>query len=126
MLRAASGAAATFATCTVLATNGHADRTVQWVVFLHAGLVALPLAMFACLALACAALTLLLALLSTPHWVRRRPLGLGDLLRQVWQLPTSVLPGYWRALRRVDSPLAWGAVAGTTAWLATHLGQAAL
>lgn len=107
--------------CALLAGEGHGERMMQLVVLLHVGLFVLPCAMCACLAAASGALTLLLCLFSLPHWVARRPTGLADLPRQVWQLPAAVLPGYWRALRRVESPMLWGAVAGTAAWLAAWL-----
>lgn len=108
--------------CTLLAREGHGERLTQLVVFLHVGLFVLPCAMCACLALACAALSALLALLCLPHWLARRPTGLADLLHAIWSLPAAMLPGYWRALRRVDAPMMWGAVAGTAAWLAASLG----
>lgn len=94
----------------------------QIVVLVHVGLFVLPCAMCACLAAACCVLTLILCILGLPHWVARRPTGLTDLLREVWRLPAAILPGYGRALRRVRAPVLGGAVAGTAAWLAAHLG----
>ncbi len=121
-VQACCGCALALTACALLAREGRATATTQAVVALHAGLFVLPCLMWACLSLAAALLTLLTALLCVPHWLLRRPTGFADLAQQAWRIPAAVLPGYLRALRRVRSPLLWGAVAGTAAWLATHLG----
>lgn len=95
-----------------LASAGQALPLVHAVGWLVVGLVLVPLSFALGLAAAAAVLTVLLTTISLPWLVRRRATGLGELLGEVWWLAGSVLPGFWRALRRVRRPGLWGAVAG--------------
>ncbi|MBL8735437.1 MAG: hypothetical protein JNL12_03345 [Planctomycetes bacterium] len=86
--------------------------------FVHAslllgtGLVGIPLLFVLALGLAMAGLWSLAALLAVPWWILRRPTGLGDLASALFGQWRTLLPGYWRAVRRVDRPVLWGAVLG--------------
>lgn len=81
--------------------------------FLLAGLVGIPLLFPLALGAAMAVLWGLLAVVAVPWWlVQRRATGLAALWRELATLLASVLPGYWRALRRVDRPVLWGLVLG--------------
>lgn len=81
-------------------------------VLLLVGLVAMPLLFVTALSGAVAALSALLAALALPWLVCRRPTGLAATLAELWALPASIVPGYWRALRQVRQPALWGALAG--------------
>lgn len=80
---------------------------------LLAGLVGIPLLFPLALGAAMAGLWSLLAVVAVPWWlVHRRATGLAALWRELAALLGSLLPGYWRALRRVDRPVLWGLVLG--------------
>lgn len=87
-------------------------------VFVHAslllatGLVGMPLLFALALGAAKVVLWSLLALLALPWWLRRRATGLGGVAAAMFLRWRTMLPGYWRALRRVDRPVLWGAVLG--------------
>lgn len=81
--------------------------------FLLTGLVGIPLLFPLALGAAMGVLWSLLALVAVPWWiVHRRATGLAALWRELATLVGSLLPGYWRALRRVDRPVLWGLVLG--------------
>lgn len=81
--------------------------------FLLAGLVGIPLLFPLALGAAMGVLWGMLAVVAVPWWlVHRRATGLAALGRELVTLLTSLLPGYWRALRRVDRPVLWGLVLG--------------
>ena len=81
--------------------------------FLLTGLVGIPLLFPLALGAAMGVLWSLLALVAVPWWiVQRRATGLAALGRELAALLGSLLPGYWRALRRVDRPVLWGLVLG--------------
>lgn len=86
--------------------------------FVHAslllgtGLVGMPLLFVLALGAVSTALWLSAALLALPWWLLGRPTGLGDLAAALFGQWRTLLPGYWRAVRRVDRPMLWGAVLG--------------
>lgn len=79
---------------------------------LGVGLVGIPLLFVLALGLAMAVLWSLAALLALPWWLLRRPTGLDDLALALFGQWRTLVPGYWRAVRRVDRPVLWGAVLG--------------
>ncbi|MCU0866850.1 MAG: hypothetical protein MUC36_23945 [Planctomycetes bacterium] len=85
---------------------------VQAAGWLLSGLVVMPLLFVVAIGAAVASLSVLLAALALPWALLGRPTGLAAALAAVWALPASILPGYWRALRRVRRPGLWGAVVG--------------
>jgi len=76
------------------------------------GLVGIPLLFVLALGMAMALLWSLAALLALPWWLLRRPTGLDDLALALVGQWRTLVPGYWRAVRRVDRPVLWGAVLG--------------
>lgn len=110
-LPAVAAAIAAAATWGVAAAVGLSPllHAAQWLVV---GLVGMPVLFALSLGVAVGLLSGLMAALALPAWLRRRPTGLGALLAALWALPAGILPGYWRALRRVRHPWLWGAVAG--------------
>lgn len=84
------------------------------------GLVGIPLLFPLALGAAMLVLWALLAVVAAPWWlVHRRATGLADLGRELGTLLASLLPGYWRALRRVDRPVLWGLLLGFVVGTAT-------
>lgn len=103
-----------------LAQVWDAQAMAHGLAWLLIGFVVLPCAFALALGVASVALAVLLAVLSAPHWLRGRPTGLGDVLADLWRLAGSVLPGFWRALRRVDRPWLWGALLGYAVGVLWH------
>ena len=109
---AVAAALAAVATLALARTFG-ALPCVHAAAFLLAGLVGIPLLFPLALGAAMAGLWSLLAVVAVPWWlVHRRATGLAALWRELAALLGSLLPGYWRALRRVDRPVLWGLVLG--------------
>jgi hypothetical protein len=79
---------------------------------LGTGLVGIPLLFVLALGAAMAVLWSLATLLALPWWLLGRPTGLGDLGAALFGQWRTLLPGYWRAVRRVDRPVLWGTVLG--------------
>lgn len=86
--------------------------------FVHAslllglGLVGMPLLFVLALGATMAVLWSLAALLAVPWCLLRRPTGLDDLAAALFGQWRTLLPDYWRAVRRVDRPVLWGLVLG--------------
>lgn len=86
---------------------------VHAALLLLTGLVGIPLLFPLALGAAMLVLWTLLAVVAAPWWlVHRRTTGLANLGRELGRLLASLLPGYWRALRRVDRPVLWGLLLG--------------
>lgn len=80
--------------------------------WLPIGFVLIPV-LFAVATMCCSAiLTILLSLMAAPFWLLGRRTGLGDLLTDLWNLPSHILPGFWTAIRKVRNPYLWGAIIG--------------
>ena len=94
--------------CWWLAANGYATSMLEWVMWLPIGLLLIPLGFTLGLACCVAVLTILLGMLCIPAWITGRPTGLAAVLTDAWRLATGVIPGFWRALRRVRRPALWG------------------
>jgi hypothetical protein len=96
-------------------------HAANWLVL---GLLGVPLLFTVALALVAATLSAVLTGIALPWILCRRRTGLKSLLADCWCLPASILPGYWRALRRVRRPALWGClagfVAGIGAFVAVH------
>jgi hypothetical protein len=107
-----------------LAENGFAMTMREWVVWLPIGMLLVPIGFTFGLACCVVVLAILLGILALPAWLTGRPIGLMELLIDAWQLAAGVLPGFWRALRRVRKPALWGAAlgvfVGTMAQFAIH------
>lgn len=97
------------------------QRMVQGVCWLAIGFVLLPVGFTAGLSAVAAVLTVLLSLLALPSRLLGRDTGLHSLLRELWGLPASILPGFWRSVRRVRRPQLWGLIAGFVAGTATFV-----
>ncbi|MBL8730334.1 MAG: hypothetical protein JNM25_18090 [Planctomycetes bacterium] len=104
-----------------LASAARVQPFVAGTVWLLVGLVVMPLLFTVGLGAITLVLTVLLTALSLPWLLRGRPTGLGPVLAEAWQLAGAVLPGYWRALRRVRRPALWGGVLGFCAGTATFV-----
>lgn len=104
-----------------LAQHGLALPLVHAAVWLLTGLVAMPVLFTVALALTVVAMWTLLATITLPCWATGRTTGLGALARALWALPAHVLPGYWRALRRVERPVLWGLLLGFLLGLGGHV-----
>lgn len=101
-------ACATAAVCAV----GSPMPFVHGSLLLGLGLVGIPVLFVLALGVTMAVLWSLAALLALPWWLLRRPTGLGDLASALFGQWRTLGPGYWRAIRRVDRPVLWGAVLG--------------
>ncbi len=102
----------------VAATFFFAERVdpglvVHGVLWLVVGFALLPIGFTIGLAAVALTITVLLGLIALPAYLTGRPTGQRDVVTAAWQLPGHVLPGFWRALRRVRKPRLWGAVVGT-------------
>jgi hypothetical protein len=95
-----------------LAANGLQATMLEWVVWLPIGLLLVPLGFTLGLASCVVVLAMLLGVLSVPAWLTGRAIGLAAVLADAWRLAAHVLPGFWRALRRVRRPGLWGALLG--------------
>ena len=98
--------------CWWLAAKGYADSMLEWVMWLPIGLLVVPLGFTLGLACCVAVLSILLGILCIPTWIAGRPTGLAAVLADAWRLAAGVLPGFWRALRRVRRPALWGTAFG--------------
>lgn len=101
-------AGATAAVCAV----GSPMPFVHASLLLGVGLVGIPLLFVVALGAATTVLWLSAASMALPWWLLRRPTGLGDLAAALFGQWRTLLPDYWRAVRRVDRPVLWGAVLG--------------
>lgn len=101
-------ACATAAVCAV----GSPMPFVHGSLLLGLGFVGIPLLFVLALGVTMAVLWTLAALLALPWWLLRRPTGLGDLASALFGQWRTLGPGYWRAVRRVDRPVLWGAGLG--------------
>lgn len=108
----ATAAALTAAATAALCAASSPMPFVHASLLLGTGLVGMPLLFVVALGAVTAALWLLAALLALPWWLLRRPTGLDDLAVALFGQWRTLLPGYWRAVRRVDRPVLWGALLG--------------
>lgn len=111
---------ACFVTIQWLAAAWHPEPLIHATTWLVVGLVIVPMSFVLGLAAVGAVLTVLLAMLASPFWLFGRPTGLRDLLRDLWGVAGHVLPGYWRALRRVGRPMLWGSLGGMFSGIVCH------
>jgi len=89
-----------------------AQKLLQLATWVVIGMVVLPCAFVAALSVVGGVLLGALAILSLPAWLSGRPVGLGGLASELSRMVGAILPDYWRALRAVQEPWLWGAVAG--------------